>query len=108
MSIAIITGASSGLGKAFCRALKDLRSDISEYWLVARRADRLQEMAAELSSVKVRVFPLDLTDPASLQALVGSTEETEPPVVEPKHPVSDTTGKFANLRFGPSYDPTQK
>ena len=45
---------------------------------------------------------------ASLQALVGSTEEAEAPVVEPKHPVSDTTGKFANLRFGPNYDPTQK
>lgn len=69
MSIAIITGASSGLGKSFCRALKDLRSDISEYWLVARRADRLQEMAVELAPVKVRVFPLDLTDPASLQSL---------------------------------------
>ena len=45
---------------------------------------------------------------ASLQALVGSTEETGTPIVEPKHPVSDTTGKFANLRFGPNYDPTQK
>ena len=45
---------------------------------------------------------------ASLQALVGTTEETEVPKAEPKHPVSDTTGKFANLRFGPNYDPTQK
>ena len=45
---------------------------------------------------------------ASLQALVGTTEETAVPVIEPKHPVSDTTGKFANLRFGPNYDPTQK
>jgi len=42
---------------------------------------------------------------ASLQALVGTTEEVAPKV-EPKHPVSDTTGKFANLRFGPNYDPT--
>ena len=45
---------------------------------------------------------------ASLQALVGTTEETEVPKAEPKHPVSDTTGKFANLRFGPNYDPTKK
>ena len=42
---------------------------------------------------------------ANLQALVGTTEE-EPPKAEPRHPVSDTTGKFANLRFGPNYDPT--
>ena len=45
---------------------------------------------------------------ASLQALVGTTEEAAAPVIEPKHPVSDTTGKFANLRFGPNYDPTKK
>ena len=43
---------------------------------------------------------------ANLQALVGTTEETLPVKTEPKHPVSDTTGKFANLRFGPHYDPT--
>ncbi len=42
---------------------------------------------------------------ASLQALVGSTDEPTPKA-EPRHPVSDTTGKFANLRFGPNYDPT--
>ena len=42
---------------------------------------------------------------ANLQALVGTTDEV-PPKTEPRHPVSDTTGKFANLRFGPNYDPT--
>jgi len=42
---------------------------------------------------------------ANLQALVGTTDEV-PPKIEPRHPVSDTTGKFANLRFGPNYDPT--
>ena len=42
---------------------------------------------------------------ANLEALVGTTDEV-PLKVEPRHPVSDTTGKFANLRFGPTYDPT--
>ncbi len=42
---------------------------------------------------------------ANLQALVGTTDE-KPVKAEPRHPVSDTTGKFANLRFGPNYDPT--
>ncbi len=44
---------------------------------------------------------------ASLQALVGTTDEVAPKV-EPRHPVSDTTGKFANLRFGPNYDPNSE
>ncbi len=43
----------------------------------------------------------------SLEALVGTTQE-EAPKVEPKHPVSDTTGKFSNLQFGRNYDPEHK
>ena len=44
---------------------------------------------------------------ASLQALVGTTED-EAPKAEPRHPVSDTTTKFANLQFGRNYDPNSK
>lgn len=45
---------------------------------------------------------------ANLEALVGTIEETEPPKAEPMHPASETTSKFANLRFGPNYDPTNR
>ena len=44
---------------------------------------------------------------ASLQALVGTAEEPAPKA-EPHHPVSDTTSKFANLKFGRNYDPNNK
>lgn len=44
---------------------------------------------------------------ASLQALIGTTEETAP-IAEPRHPMSDTTSKFANLQFGRNYDPTHR
>ena len=45
---------------------------------------------------------------ASLQALVGTTDEPIP-VAEPKHPTNEsTTSKFSNLRFGPNYDPTNR
>ena len=43
---------------------------------------------------------------ASLQALVGTTEDSAPKA-EPNHPMSDTTSKFTNLQFGRNYDPTQ-
>ena len=43
----------------------------------------------------------------NIQALVGTTEDTAPKA-EPKHPVSDTTSKFANLQFGRNYDPSHK
>ena len=44
---------------------------------------------------------------ANLEALVGTTEDTAP-AAAPHHPVSDTTSKFANLQFGPNYDPTSR
>ena len=43
----------------------------------------------------------------NLEALVGTAEETAPNV-EPMHPVSDTTSKFANLQFGRNYDPNNR
>ncbi len=45
---------------------------------------------------------------ASLEALVGTTDDRSP-IAEPKHPTTDsTTGKFANLQFGRNYDPTKR
>ena len=43
----------------------------------------------------------------SIEALVGTTEEPQIKI-EPQHPVSDTTSKFANLQFGRNYDPNHK
>ena len=44
---------------------------------------------------------------SSLEALVGTTDDPAPKP-EPLHPASDTTSKFANLKFGPNYDPTNR
>ena len=43
----------------------------------------------------------------NLANLVGTTDD-EAPKMPPKHPASDTTGKFANLQFGRNYDPSHK
>lgn len=40
---------------------------------------------------------------ANVEAIVGTTDEIAPKA-EPRHPVSDTTTKFANLQFGRNYD----
>ena len=40
---------------------------------------------------------------ANLEAQIGTTEE-HAPRPEPRHPVSDTTSKFANLQFGRNYE----
>lgn len=45
---------------------------------------------------------------SNLEALVGTTEDTQPKA-EPRHPASETTtSKFTNLQFGRNYDPTHR
>ena len=68
MGIAILTGASAGLGQSFFRSLLRRHPDLEGIWLIARRAERLEELALG-SPVPVTVLPLDLTDEASYEAL---------------------------------------
>lgn len=67
----IVTGASSGIGAAFARALAERGSDVI---LVARRLERLRELASELErdhGVHATPIALDLSRRGAGQALVG-------------------------------------
>ena len=71
---ALVTGASSGIGSEIARELARRGHGLT---LVARRRDRLEELAGALSSehgVRVEALPCDLTDPA---ARAGLTERVE-------------------------------
>ena len=76
MNIAIVTGASSGMGREFVRQLSAwVRVD--EIWAVARRADALEELKKE-TSVPVRPLSLDLLDAASFEKLEAMLEGEKP------------------------------
>ncbi|MFU8805841.1 MAG: SDR family NAD(P)-dependent oxidoreductase [Bradymonadaceae bacterium] len=79
MKIAIITGASAGMGWEFARQL-DGTPEIDEMWLIARRRDRLQELANTLEHSRCRIFAIDLTDPEQTRALFDALEEEKPDV----------------------------
>ena len=66
--VAIVTGASSGLGVAFGRALAEAGASVV---LAARRTDRLAEVAASIEADGGRAVgvPVDVADPASCAAL---------------------------------------
>lgn len=81
MKTAIITGASSGLGREFVRQLGAVFPEIEGYWLIARRADRLEELAADLEEDHtVLCLPLDLCDPMSFVAFQQKLTEEQPEV----------------------------
>ncbi len=96
--------------------LEDARRVTSEK--ISAIEKQLQETLELLTTLREENRPVqvpetvaekDVADEISqnLEALVGKAENTAP-VVEPKHPASDTSSKFANLQFGRNYDPLKK
>ena len=79
MTVAVITGASAGLGREFLTALPELYPEIEEYWLIARRRDKLEE-AAQSISVPCRILPLDLTKDESYRSLADTAAEIQPDI----------------------------
>lgn len=72
-SIAIVTGASGGLGKEFVKLLIKY-NDISQIWLIARNKEKLFSLKNKYGN-KVRIFSIDLTDLCALQNLKEELDE---------------------------------
>ncbi len=71
---AVVTGASAGIGKAFC---SELASGGTNLVLVARRRDRLAELASTLSakySIKTEICPADLAQDAGAHEVFAFTQ----------------------------------
>lgn len=79
MKIAIITGASSGLGVEFAKEIDKSRKEIDEIWLIARREDKLQKLSNSLN-IQSKVIPLDITDKFSLIKYKEILESAAPQV----------------------------
>ena len=76
MNIAIITGASSGLGTEYYKAIQNEALD--EVWVIARREGALNELAAKHGKIKTKVIPLDLTLDTSHEKLFNILKEENP------------------------------
>lgn len=78
MNIAIITGASSGMGKEFIIQLAPILHKTDEIWLVSRRKDALEELKTDIKKLigkrankhdkkpRVRAISVDITDDVQL------------------------------------------
>lgn len=80
MKTAVISGASSGLGREFIKQICK-KEKLDSIWIIARRENRLKKIAeAEEFSAQIRPLPLDLTDPKSFLFLKTLLEEEKPDV----------------------------
>ncbi|MCH4218160.1 MAG: SDR family NAD(P)-dependent oxidoreductase [Megasphaera sp.] len=77
MNIAIITGASSGLGREFVY-LTD-HAGVDEIWVLARRRDRLEALK-KMVRTPVRIFAGDVTDAVTIDAVREALQVQQPVV----------------------------
>jgi len=79
MNVAIITGASSGIGEEFALQISNKYSDLDEIWIIARRNDKLEELSNRLHR-KVKIITLDLALDSDLRLLENELDFISPNV----------------------------
>ena len=73
-TIGIVTGASSGIGKEFFLSLTQRADAPEEIWVVARNEERLNELRS-LTTIPLRIFPIDLSQSGALQPIANALQE---------------------------------
>lgn len=78
MKIAVVTGASSGMGREFVYQIAVRYSWLDEIWVIARNRRALQVLKAELPDVKIRILALDITKTGCIHELEALLENEKP------------------------------
>lgn len=78
MNIAIVTGASSGLGREFVLQI-GAKEPVDEIWVIARRGEKLRELAS-LTKVPLRPLVLDLSKDDSFAQLAQILQSEKPDI----------------------------
>ena len=81
--VIIVTGASSGMGRELCRIIAKRYKVDAEFWLIARRRERLIELSGELSALGKgsRILDMDLLSETAFERLSLLLKEEEPKVM---------------------------
>ena len=84
MRIAVITGASSGMGREFALQITQKYRTINEIWLIARSKDKLELLALEISKIRsdinVRILNYDITDEVCLNKYLDNLKALKPSI----------------------------
>ena len=80
MVTAVITGASSGLGKEYINAIIAQYPSVDVFWLVARRKELLKEIADEHPDKTIAAISLDLSREESIELFEKLLKENNPEI----------------------------
>ena len=104
---AIVTGASSGLGRQFALALAREGANVA---ILARRTDKLEQVKAEVEALGVKCISVkcDVADNESIKAAVAEVKEVGrelglPDVLVDKVPIDGLCGKTDEENLGFTY-----
>ncbi len=78
-NIAVVTGASSGIGREFARQIVQRYPKLDGMWIIGRNEERLWQLQAELP-VEVRIFQMDLTSEESIGKLTAELAKENPKI----------------------------
>ncbi len=80
MKIAIVTGASSGLGREYIKEInRKEKESVDEIWAIARREDRLRELK-DISEIKLLPLPMDITEKKNIDQIRMLLEREGPEI----------------------------
>ena len=84
LNIAVVTGASSGLGQEYVRQLARDEAELEEIWVGARRRERLDALREQVGGLRpqlqVRILALDLTREGDLDQLEAALKQQAPEI----------------------------
>ena len=78
---AVVTGASSGMGREFVRQIAGKYPWLEEIWAIARRAEELEKLKEEVREVSIRPLSLDISrekDREKLKELLRGRKAGDP------------------------------
>ena len=81
MRIALLTGASSGLGCAYAKYIGEIFPEIDAVWALARREGRLVELARKVSKPQIVPVECDLTKAEDIEKLRAKLSAEKPEIM---------------------------
>lgn len=105
MNIAIVTGASSGIGREFVVQISKRYRYIKEIWVLARSIDKLNELQSEITNVVIKPIKCDVTKTEDVKRLENLLANEKPFVrVLVNAAGFGTIGKFDELPIKENID----